>query len=655
MKNPFKKFSYLRNIFKVLNKKQRIIFSALLVIFIGSTISLVMTIYYASTTEFPAYGGSFKEGVVGQPRFINPVYGGSNDVDRDLINLIYSSLFKYDITGQIVPDLVDNYYLEEGDKIYNVTIKQGVKFHDNNELTVDDIIFTVNTIQNPDFKSPLQARWLEVETEKISEYQMKFILKNPYPGFLETLTTKILPSHIWKDISSETFPLSSYNYEPIGSGPYKLKSVNIQKDETINSLVLTKNNKYYAKLPYIKEIKFLFFDTKQELVNAGKNNIVDSLVSNQVNELFKFNNTSFTIPRYYALFLNTHESELLNKEDLRMALHYGTDKNKLIENVLHGEGKVVTSPFLPEIYYPTKTNEETSYNPQKAEELLASSGLAKQNNTWVKVTDAQTMNFRSTLDVGSSGSTVRYLQECLANFDDIYPDGEITSYFGQKTKEAIIKLQEKYSDRILTPNNLTEGNGKVGPSTREVLNEICIIEPGKSTSFTITITTSEDELLVETANELKNQWEALGIPVEVDSVSITDLKQDRIRNRSYDTLLFGQVLGIIPDPFPFWHSSQRFYPGSNLSSYKNKDVDKLLEEARIQNDLGLRYAKLLEAQDYIEEDMPAIFLFNPYLNYFTKDKIKGVQSFLIADTSHRFIDIENWYVNTKRRLTKEIK
>ena len=484
---------------------------------------------------------------------------------------------------------------------------------------------------------------------------MKFILNNPYPGFLETLTTKILPSHIWKDVSEETFPLSPYNYEPIGSGPYKLKSIKIQKDQTINSLVLTKHNKYYGKLPYIRDIKFLFFSNKQELVNAAKNNIVDSLVSNQVNELFKFNNTAFIIPRYYALFLNTHESELLNEEDLRMALHYGTDRDKLIENVLHGEADVVNSPFLPEIYYPTETTEETSYNPQKAEELLASAGLAKQNNVWVKITDAQTMNFQSTLNVGSTGSTVRYLQECLSNFEDIYPDGEISNYFGQKTKEAVIRLQEKYADRVLTPNNLTQGTGKVGPSTREILNEICVIEPGKSTSFTITITTSEDELLVETAQELKNQWEALGIPVEVDSVSITDLKQDRIKNRSYDTLLFGQVLGIIPDPFPFWHSSQRFYPGSNLSSYKNSDVDDLLEEARMQNDLGLRYSKLLEAQDYIEEDMPAIFLFNPYLNYFTKDKIKGVQPTLIADTSHRFIDIESWYVNTKRRLTKETK
>jgi len=647
-----KKLSYLKNIFKVLNKRQKIIFSALLIICIGSGISLILTTYYQSTTEAPSNGGTFKEGVVGQPRFINPVYTGSNDVDRDLINLIYSGLFKYDKTGQIIPDLVEDYYLEEGDKTYNVTIKQGVKFHDNEELTVDDIIFTIKTIQNPDFKSPLQARWIEIKTEKISDYQMKFTLQNPYPGFLETLTIKILPSHIWKDISPENFPLSSYNFEPIGSGPYKLKNVKYEREDSINSLTLTKNNKYYDKLPYITEIKFIFFDSEQQLVNAAKSNIIDSLVSNDANELFKFTKTSFTIPRYYALFLNTYESELLNENDLRLALHYATDRKKIINDVLGGEANIVNSPFLPEIYYPTEIQSKNPYDPTKAEELLASAGLIKQNNTWVRVTDAQTMNFQSTLDVGSSGNAVKYLQECLSEFEDIYPEGEITGYFGQKTKEAVIKLQEKYADKILTPNNLTSGTGKVGPSTREVLNEICVIEPGKTTEFSITITTSEDDLLIKTAKALETQWEALGIPVEINSVSIANLKQTYIRERSYDTLLFGQVLGIVPDPFPFWHSSQRFYPGLNLSGYKNNNVDDLLEEARTQTDLGLRYEKLLEVQEYIEEDMPAIFLFNPYLNYFTKDKIKGIEPSLIADTSYRFIDIENWYINTSRKLTK---
>lgn len=645
-----KKPSYLRNIFKVLNKKQKIIFSALLIICIGSFVSLIIASYYQSTVEIPSNGGLFREGVVGQPRFINPVYAGSNDVDRDLINLVYSGLFKYDNTGQLVPDLVEKYYLEEGDKTYNITIKQGVKFHDNHELTVDDIIFTVKTIQNPDFKSPLQAKWIEVKTEKISDYQMKFSLKNPYPGFLETLTTKILPSHIWKDISPENFPLSSYNFEPIGSGLYKIKSIN--RDESVNSLTLTKNNKYYGKIPYIKEIKFIFFNSEKDLVNAGKNNIIDSLISSQINDLFKFNQNAFIIPRYYALFLNTYESELLNDNDLRLALYYATDRNKIVKDVLQDQATVVHSPFLPEIYYPSETKTPNPYDPQKVDELLSFAGLIKQNNTWVKITDAQTMNFRSTLDVGSSGSTVKYLQECLSEFEDIYPEGEITSYFGQKTKEAVIRLQEKYADRILTPNNLTQGTGKVGPSTRAVLNEICIIEPGKATEFAIKITTSEDDLLIKTAQALKTQWESFGIPVEINSVSISDLKQTYIRERSYDTLLFGQVLGIIPDPFPFWHSSQRFYPGLNLSGYKNKDVDDLLEEARTQVDLGIRYEKLLQAQEYIEEDVPAIFLFNPNLNYFTKHKIQGITPCLVADTSYRFVDVENWYINTKRSLTK---
>ena len=66
--------------------------------------------------------------------------------------------------------------------------------------------------------------------EKISDLGIRFSLKNPYSSFLENLTQKIIPQHIWKDIGSENFPLTIYNLKPVGSGPYKLKE--IKQDKT---------------------------------------------------------------------------------------------------------------------------------------------------------------------------------------------------------------------------------------------------------------------------------------------------------------------------------------------------------------------------------------------------------------------------------------
>ncbi len=655
-KEFFAKLALLKFLPKILNKKERYIFSILLLLFITSGIILLVNLWQKSTEIAPANGGILREGTLGQPRFINPVYSSSNDVDRDLVNLIYSGLFKYDSQGNIVPDLVEEYAIEEDNKTYLLTLRQDVLFHDKTPLTADDVIFTIKTIQNPDFQSPIQAQWLDVEAEKISDYQLKLTLKNPYPAFLETLTLKILPENIWQDISSQNFPLCNYNFQPIGSGPFKIKNTNKDSAGEITSITLEKFSQYYGKKPYLNEISFIFFDDENRLSQAAKNNIIDGFSPGALadyKKIYNFNEHTFTMPRYYSLFFNPKEKELLTDEEVRLALNYGTDKEEIKDKVLKGKGEIVSSPFLPEVYGfdgPSSTSTST-YNPEKALELLEEAGFEKQEDKLVKIKPAETMKFSSTLQAGSRGKVVEYLQECLAGLSgDIYPEKEITGYFGAKTKNAVIRFQQKYADEILKPSGLTNGNGLVGPSTRAKLNEVCIISPAETIPLEITITTSQDPMLEKTAQTIKNQWEDIGITVEIESLSISELKQDVIKERNYEALLFGQVLGVIPDPFPFWHSSQRVYPGLNLAYFNNSKVDKLLENARTETEKAEMLEDYAEAQNILLEETPAIFLYNPDYLYLTADKIKGIEAGLIADSCQRFAEVENWYIKTKRVL-----
>ncbi|PIS34421.1 MAG: hypothetical protein COT37_02440, partial [Parcubacteria group bacterium CG08_land_8_20_14_0_20_43_9] len=291
---------------KVLNKKEKIFFFIFLIVFLASGVYLIISSYLGGTIVAPANGGILREGILGQPRFINPIYAASNDVDRDLVNLIYSGLFKYDSAGQIVPDLVREYSIENDGKLYNITLKENVLFHDGQPLTADDIIFTIKTIQSPDFKSPIQAKWLDVRAEKISQYQIIFTLKNAYPAFLETLCLKIMPSHIWSEISAENFPLSSYNYKPIGSGPFYVQNIAQEKAGRITSINLNKFAGYFSQVPYINQINFLFFEDERSLLRAAENNIINalSLPSGYYQSVYNFSDYSFVIPRYFALFFN---------------------------------------------------------------------------------------------------------------------------------------------------------------------------------------------------------------------------------------------------------------------------------------------------------------------------------------------------------------
>jgi ABC-type transport system substrate-binding protein len=95
----------------------------------------------------------------------------------------------------------------------------------------------------------------------------------------------------------------------------------------------------------------------------------------------------------------------------------------------------------------------------------------------------------------------------------------------------------------------------------------------------------------------------------------------------------------MPDLFPFWHSSQIQDPGFNLALYENKTADKILEQIREDENESSRAQNYQKLQEIINNDVPAVFLFNPYNSYFVESKIKGIEDGKGADLSKRFCNI----------------
>jgi len=658
---PLKKcpsFSQWKQFFKILNKKERITFLTCLTIFLIS-FSIVSTNFYLKNTEIkPAEGGKYIEGIIGSPRYIQPIYSPTNDADRDLVELIFSGLMKQGPGGEIIPDLAENYNILDEGKTWEFYLKKDISWSDGKPLTADDVIFTIQAIQNQNTKSPLRANWLGVETEKISELGIRFKLKNPSSVFLENCQIQIIPEHIWKEITPENFSLTPQNLSPIGSGPYKLKKLTQNKEGKIISVDLVRNTRYYGSTPNLKEISFKFFDDEQKLIKAYSSKEIDgfSLISeeNLPKNINSLNSYSFSLPRYFAVFFNLNTSAdylgALKDSNIRMALNYGTNKEEILEKVLSGKGGTIQSPILPEIYGFENSTVVYQFDQEKAKELLDKTSYIQTESGMRKKVEKQTTSFqfKSNLKSGSQGEEVKQLQTCLARFPEIYPEGEITGSFGDKTKTAVILFQEKYKEEILIPNDLEKGNGEIMGSTRKKLNEVCFDQGDKITPLKITLSTVDQPQLIEVANILKEQWKALGIDLEIKTFDIASLERDVIRYRDYEVILFGEILGIIPDPFPFWHSSQKKDPGLNLSEYDNKNCDKLLETARQSLDDNEREVNLENFQNLLLKDAPAIFLYTPDYLYFVSKDIKGIDLKILADPSKRFSNIENWYTETKR-------
>ena len=111
-------------------------------------------------------------------------------------------------------------------------------------------------------------------------------------------------------------------------------------------------------------------------------------------------------------------------------------------------------------------------------------------------------------------------------------------------------------------------------------------------------------------------------------------------------LLFGQVYGYEPDPFAFWHSSQRLDPGLNIALYANITTDKLLSDARILLEKDERATKYKTFQEEVIRETPAIFLYSPEYIFITSRKINNINPSPLTVSSERFINIHEWFINT---------
>ena len=642
--------SQWRQFFRILTKSEKILFFLFFFLALGSLIFLLINFYFENTEIKPARGGNFVEGVIGSPRFINPLYAPLNEVDQDLTELLFSGLMKYNEKGEIIPDLGQCEIKEEG-KVYECYLKENIFWHDGEKLTADDVIFTIKIVQDPAYQSPLRVNWLGIEVEKISGLAVRFKLKNSYPPFLEYLTIKILPKHIWENVSAQSFALSDYNLKPIGPGPYQFKELKRDEFGKPISLTLILNPRYFGKIPNFSQVTFRFFEKEKDLILAYQAKEIQGfslLDPKLLNELCC--HFAFSLPRYFAIFFNPGKSKVLAEREVREALNYGTNKKEILEKVIENQGEVVDSPILPEIYNFAQPNKTYQFDLEKAKEILDKAGF-KENEGGKRIKTLKTeleFQFQSDLKTGSRGKEVEELQKCLAKDPEIYPTGEITGFFGNSTKEAVILFQEKYKKEILEPWGFEKGTGLVSKTTRDKLNEICFEKPVETLPLSFTLVTVEQPFLIEMANLLKEQWKTLGVEVNIQTFDLPTLEREIIKPRNYEALLFGQVLGSILDPYPFWHSLQKIDPGLNLALYENKEVDKLLEEGRKTQDLIERKKIYEEFQNLLIEDSPAVFLLNPDYIYFVSPEIKGIKEGLIVDPSKRFSQIENWYIKTKR-------
>ncbi len=454
-----KRLFYLPRLFTYTEK---IILGTLFFVFIVSSIVLITGLVIRFTVLVPADGGTYREGLIKEPRLINPIYASSNDTDRDLINLIFSGLLSYDANGNIIPDLAFLPEISPDAKIYTFHLRPA-QWHDGAPLTADDVIFTINTIQNPEYKSPLRANWQGVDTEKIDDYTVRMTLKQPYAPFINNAALKIIPKHIWEKITPDAAVLNELNLKPIGSGKYKFENFAQSSDGAITEYAISRNENYYGLKSHLQNIIFKFFPTQEELLSAYQKNLIDGINMLGANSLALFSKSDLTIyrlhlPRVFALFLNGSEQPVLANKNIRTALAEAIDKKNLILQTLTDSAGLEDSPLPPGVIGHVQNQNDFSYNPDDAKKLLGQAGwkLDLASQTWQKTeiikkkkTISELTLTITTSDFPDLVEVAKYIQASWANIGvktnlDIKPISDLEVSSIKPRKYEVLLFGEVY-------------------------------------------------------------------------------------------------------------------------------------------------------------------------------------------------------------------
>lgn len=361
--------------FSLTEKTLFVVFS---LVFIISGLSMLYRVNEAFLTEVPDYGGSLTEGVVGSPRFINPLLMLS-DTDKDLATLIYSGLTRVTSSGKIIPDIAESYTISDDGLVYIFKLKDDVYFHDGHKLTIEDVLFTIEKAQDSSLKSPREVNWLGVRVEKIDENTISFTLRQPYSPFLQNTTMGILPKHLWQNASVEEFPFSRLNINPVGSGPYKVESISYSDSGLPKEYKLVSWNKYALGKPYITRINIKSYQNEKEVIDAYKNGDVENIHGispKQLPDLKKDNEQIILspLPRVFGVFFNQNVAPVFLFKEVRTALEMTANKQEIVDTILGGFGQTIDNPVPLKTTSNSTTTEDIAIRLEKARELLAKNG-----------------------------------------------------------------------------------------------------------------------------------------------------------------------------------------------------------------------------------------------------------------------------------------
>ncbi|HEV7603457.1 MAG TPA: peptide ABC transporter substrate-binding protein [Candidatus Limnocylindrales bacterium] len=531
-------------------------------------------------TESPP--APYREGALGRPVSVSPL-GARTQVDRDLVALVFEGLVKLDADGHPMPALASSWTSDAKGATWTFHLRPDARWQDDEPVTADDVVFTVDTLRNVDYHGPGAGSWLGITATAVDARTVRFDLADPFAGFLELTAQPIAPKHLLGDTPVAGMAGDPFGAQPVGSGPYAV--LELDRDHAVlrpapaftppdvdemGATPGTSNDPLAPSHPTprpssaqagLARLEFRFYDTAAALTTAYRSGVVDAasglspleaatLGTESGSRLVRDPSTNLV-----AVLLNLRPSHPEFRDPkVRYALLQALDRTAILQAAFGGQASRADAFLPPSSWgFDAKASPELKQNARAASKALSVAGWTQAKDGWRA------------------------------------PDAKAATVL-----------------ELLVPNR------------------------------------TANAALYAVGAQVAADWKAIGLVTKIVEVDPAILAADHLRTGGFAAAVVDIALGHDPDLYPLLASSQTQTGGANVMGLQDPLLDGLLEAARKPATDTVRKAALVALQTRLTGGTYSLPIAWPDSVFVVRQKVIGPAVRTVSDGSERFWDVLTW-------------
>jgi peptide/nickel transport system substrate-binding protein len=352
--------------------------------------------------EAPRPGGTYVEGVVGQLGSLNPLFGEATAGPNDLDALLFEPLVRVLPTGTVQGRLASRWEVSPDGRSYAFTLRPNARWSDGSPVTADDVVFTVRTVQDPQFPGALlNQSWKDIIATAVDANHVRFALPGHNAGFLANLELlNIVPAHVLAGKTMAELASASPNLNPVGTGPFRMVA-------NLGDRIQLERNPYAWRRPWLDSFMIRSFPSQAAALDALDRAQIDGLAnltpSGAAQQRANTQVTVLTTSTYqYAELLFNLKTDEPYFQDVRVrqAVAKAIDRSAIIRDVLGGQAVPDDSPIPRAISWAyDSAAQQPPYDLTAAAKLLDDAGWTMVNGIRSKGTTTLSFGLTVSSDV----------------------------------------------------------------------------------------------------------------------------------------------------------------------------------------------------------------------------------------------------------------